>query len=125
MNNLHLKDKIERIGKEIIEEKGYFSLIDILLKLNYLSKNDYGNWRFGKVQYLEKVCGVNWKKFSTINQTINEISENWNLKKSVTSYHKYGKGGNTKLRFSKSGNKRIEEIYATHHLDIEKMSPLR
>ena len=120
MNNLELKERIKEIGKEIIEKKGFFSSIDILLRLNYLSKKDYEKWRAGKVEYLEKICCVNLKKLSTINQIIKEISECWSLKKSWTSYNAYGKGENRKLRFSKSGNKMIEEIYATHYIDIQK-----
>ena len=121
MNNTDLRNKIKIIGKEIIEEKGYLSSIDILLKLEYLSEKDYENWRFGKVEYLEKVCGVNLKKLSTINKTIKEISGQWNLKKSWTAYDKYGKGGKIRLRFSKSGNEQIEEAYATHYMNIEKI----
>jgi len=82
MNNSDLKKKIELVCKELIAEKGYLSSIDVLLKLEYLSGKDYENWRFGKVEYLEKVCGVNLKKISTINKTINTISKQWNLKKS-------------------------------------------
>ncbi len=121
MNNSGLKNKIELVGKEIIEEKGYLSSIDVLLKLEYLSEKDYENWRFGKVKYLEKVCDVNLKKLSTINKTIKEISGQWNLKKSWTAYNKYGKGKKIRLRFSKSGNKQIEEAYATHYINIEKI----
>jgi len=121
MNNSDLKNKIKLVGKEIIEKKGYLSSIDVLLKLEYLSEKDYENWRFGKVEYLEKVCGVNLKKLSTINKTIKEISGQWNLKKSWTAYNKYGKGKKIRLRFSKSGKKQIEEAYATHHINIEKI----
>ena len=121
MNNSDLKNKIKLVGKEIIEKKGYLSSIDVLLKLEYLSEKDYENWRFGKVEYLEKVCGVNLKKLSTINKTIKEISGQWNLKKSWTAYNKYGKGKKIRLRFSKSGNKQIEEAYATHYFNIEKI----
>ena len=121
MNNLDLKNKIKILGTEIIEEKGYLSSIDVLLKLEYLSEKDYENWRFGKIEYLEKVCGVNLKKLSTINKTIKEISKKWNLKKSWTAYNKYGKGKKIRLRFSKSGNEQIEESYATHYLNIEKI----
>ena len=120
MNNSDLRNKVELVGKEIIAEKGYLSSIDVLLKLEYLSEKDYENWRFGKVEYLEKVCGVNLKKMSTINKAIYEISRQWNLKKSWTAYNKYGKGKKIRLRFSKSGNERIEQAYATHYIDIEK-----
>ena len=119
MNNIDLRNKIKLIGKEIIEEKGYLSSIDVLLKLEYLSQKDYENWRLGKVEYLEKVCGINLKKLSTINKTIKEISGEWNLKKSWTAYNKYGKGKKIRLRFSKSGNEMIEERYATHYNNSE------
>ena len=121
MNNTDLRNKIKLIGKEIIEEKGYLTSIDVLLKLEYLSEKDYENWRFGKVEYLEKVCGVNLKKLSTINKTIREISGQWNLKKSWTAYNKYGKGKKIRLRFSKSGNEQIEQAYATHYINTEKV----
>ncbi len=121
MNNTDLRNKIKLIGKEIIEEKGYLTSIDVLLKLDYLSEKDYENWRFGKIDYLEKVCGANLKKLSTINKTIKEISGHWNLKKSWTAYNKYGKGKKIRLKFSKSGNEQIEEAYATHYINIEKI----
>lgn len=121
MNNSDLKNKIELVGKELIEEKGYLSFIDVLLKLEYLSEKDFENWRFGKVEYLEKVCSANLKKISTINKTIKEISGQWKLKKFWTAYNKYGKGKKIRLRFSKSGNERIEQAYATHYLNIEKI----
>ena len=121
MNNTDLRNKIKLIAKEIIEEKGYLTSIDVLLKLEYLSEKDYENWRFGKVEYLEKVCGVNLKKLSTINKTIREISGQWNLKKSWTAYNKYGKGKKIRLRFSKSGNEQIEQAYATHYINTEKV----
>ena len=121
MNNLDLKDKVKFVGKEIIEAKGYLSSIDVLLRLDYLSEKDYENWRFGKVEYLEKVCNVNLKKLSSINKIIKEISEQLNLKKSWTAYNKYGKGKKERLKFSKSGNEQIEETYATHYVNIEKM----
>ena len=121
MNNTDLRNKIKLIGKELIEEKGYLTSIDVLLKLEYLSEKDYENWRFGKVKYLEKVCGVNLKKLSTINKTIKVISGQWNLKKSWTAYNKYGKGKKIRLRFSKSGNEQIEQAYATHYINIKEI----
>ena len=121
MNHSVLKDKIKLAAIEIMEEKGYLSSIDVLLKLEYLSQKNYENWRFGKVEYLEKVCNVNLKKLTIINKTIKEISRQMGLKKSWTAYNKYGKGRKIRLRFSKSGNEQIEESYATHYLNMEKI----
>ena len=64
---------------------------------------------------------VNLTKLSTINKIIKQISEQWNLKKSWTVYNKYGKEKKIRLRFSKSANKQIEEAYATHYINIEKI----
>jgi len=49
-----------------------------------------------------------------------EISREWRLKESWTAYNKYGKGKKARLRFSKSGNEKIEKTYATHYVKIEK-----
>ncbi len=66
MNHSDLKNKIKLAAIEIIEEKGCLCSIDVLLKLKYLSQKDYENWRFGKVEYLEKVCDVNLKKLALL-----------------------------------------------------------
>ena len=54
-----IEEKIRPIVEALIEEKGYVCSVDVLIKLDYLSKTDYEAWRFGKVPYLEKVCKVN------------------------------------------------------------------
>jgi hypothetical protein len=116
MNNSDFEKKINNYGKELIEEKGYICSVDMLLKLRYLTKKDYDDWRFGKVAYLEKICSINLKKLSTLNKTIAKISKQWNLKESWTAYNRYGKGKKTRLKFCKSGNEKIEKAYATHYI---------
>jgi len=116
VNNKELTKKVSVYAKELIEEQGYISSIDILLKLGYLSKEDLKRWRFGEVEYLEKVCQVNLRKLSTVNKTIRQLSVKWNLKNSWTGYNSHGKSPKRKLQFSKSNNKNIEEAYATHFL---------
>ena len=54
---------------------------------------------------------------STINQIIRQISNQMNLKPSWTAYNKYGKGATTRLRFSKSGDEKIENGYSTHYVN--------
>ena len=51
-------------------EKGYVCALDILLQLEYLTKKDYEDWRFGRVDYLEKVCNINLSKMTLINKLI-------------------------------------------------------
>src|SRR3989339_934565 len=117
MNTTELEKNIRKIISELSDQNGYISSIDVLLKLNYLSQKDYDDWRFGKIVYLEKVCKANLHKLSTINQIIRQISNQMNLKPSWTAYNKYGKGATTRLRFSKSGDEKIENGYSTHYVN--------
>ncbi len=125
MNNADLEKEIKRLVHENRFEKGCVCAVDILLQLNYLTKKDYDEWRFGKVEYLEKVCKTNLKKLSLINKLIRKYATELNLKSSWTAYNKYGKGIKRRLRFSKSGDKNIEDRYATHFIDTDRINELK
>ena len=113
MNN---KD-VKRLVHQNRYDKGYVCVVDILLQLDYLTKKDYEDWRFGRVDYLEMVCKINLGKLTLINKLIRKYSAELDLKSSWTGYNQYGKGINRRLRFSKSGDKTIEDRYATHYID--------
>jgi len=116
MNKLELAKLVELKVKELLKEKGYVSVVDLLMKLDYLSRADYEQWRYGRIEYLEKVCKVNLSKLSFINKHLRQISNDLNLQKSWTYYKKYGKSNKKKLRFSKSNDEKIEKYYSTHHV---------
>lgn len=120
-----IEEKIRPIVEALIEEKGYVCSVDVLIKLEYLSKSDYEAWRFGRIPYLEKVCKVNLSKLTIINQKIKWVAHDFNLVKSLTVYNKYGKGPKTSLRFCKSGDKNIETAYATHFINKKRMNELK
>ena len=125
MNRTELKNKILKIIRKLIADKGFICSIDILCELNYLNKTQIKDWRFGKIQYLEKVCGKNLGTLTFINRTIKEIAKDQNLKPSWTAYNKFGKGVKTRLIFSKTKNENIENAYATHYIDTEKIKELK
>ena len=125
MNRTQLKNKISNISNQLIHDKGFICSIDILCKLDYLNEAQIKDWRFGKIQYLEKVCDKNLGILSFINKTIGEISQDRKLKPSWTAYNKYGKGIKTRLIFSKSRDKNIENTYATHYIDRERIKELK
>jgi|SRR6056297_833430 len=122
MNNQELEKKVIESGKKILQKKGWFCATDILLELKILSKENYENWRFGKIRYLEKVCDMNLSKLTLINKTIQRLSKELELNESWTFYKQYGRKGKglIKLRFSKSGKEDIEKRYATHYIDIKR-----
>ena len=125
MNTLELEKKVKQIVHSLVYEKGFVCAIDMLLKLEYLSSQDYESWRFGKVDYLEMVCKTNLSKLSLINRTIRKTANELKLKRSWTGYHKYGEVPNKKLIFSKSRDNKIEDAYATHYVDKRRLLELK
>lgn len=125
MNNADLEKEVKRLVHLNRYEKGYVCPVDILMQLDYLSKNDYENWRFGRVDYLEKVCKINLLKLTFINKLIRKYSKDLGLKESWTAYNKFGKGVKKRLRFSKSGKQTIENAYSTYYIDKDRITELK
>jgi len=105
----------------LVKEKGVASPVEVLIAIGALSREDYERWRFGKVDYLERVCKVNLRKLSLVNHEIRAYARKHDLKPSWTFYKKWGthkesRGNAVKLRFSKSGDEAIERQYATHYV---------
>jgi hypothetical protein len=113
-NRQDLERALSTITSELLKEKGYLCFVDVFIKLGYLSKSDYANWRFKRVSPLERVLSLNLSRIHFIMKTVRRNSVNGHLKPSMTVYKSWGKGKETLLQFSKSGDPRIETAYATH-----------
>jgi hypothetical protein len=113
-NRQDLERALSTITSELLKEKGYLCFVDVFIKLGYLSKSDYENWRFKRVSPLERVLRVNLSRINFIMKTVRRNSVNGHLKPSMTVYKSWGKGKKTLLQFSTSGDPRIETTYATH-----------
>jgi len=74
MNNIDLEKKAKKMVNSLQYEKGLVCAIDILQRLDYLSKKDYVDWRFGRIDYLEKVCNANLSKLTLIIKTIRKTA---------------------------------------------------
>lgn len=117
VNNAELKQKVCSIAGSILNEKIYISPVDLLMNIGVLSAKDYEDWRFGRVPYLEKVCKTNLSKLLLIMKELRAYALANHLKPSWTSYNRWGvKSKRIPLRFSKSGDSVIEEVYATHYV---------
>jgi len=117
LNNNDIDKEVKRLVHKNRHEKGFVCAVDVLMQLDYLTKKDYEDWRFGRVEYLEKVCNVNLSKLTLINKLIRKYFTELDLKSSWTAYNQFGKGEKRRLSFSKSRNKSIEDRYATHYID--------
>ena len=125
MNNVMLKNKVHSAMYELVKKNGVASPVEVLIEIGVLPKEKYEDWRNGRVSYLERVCQINLSKLSTINHEIRVFARKNNLKPSFTVYNQWGKGGKTRLQFSKSGDEQIERLYATHYVNTRNVGEIK
>lgn len=116
-----LEGALSTVTSELLEEKGYISMVDVFMKLGYLSRADYENWRFKRVSCLERVLTLNLAAINFVMKTVRRNSLNGHLKPSMTVYNSWGKGKKVLLQFSKSGDATLETAYATHFVRPQRM----
>jgi hypothetical protein len=119
VNNSKLIDKVHQAVNTMLYKKGYAATVDVLMEMGILSKEDYERWRFGRIDYLERVCKINLSKLSRIRREMFIQARRGDLKSSYTDYRKWGKGKNIRLRFSKYGDEQTEKLYSTHYYSDE------
>ena len=128
MKHGEIVGKIHNSMYQQLQKSGIAAPVQVLMDLSILSKEDYERWRFGKVDYLERVCKGNLSKLSLIMREIGGYATKNNLKASWTFYKQWGLKNCSharKLRFSKSGGEDIEKAYATHYIDPIRVSELK
>lgn len=122
MNNGDIISKVHNSMYCQLQKSGIATPVQVLIDLGYLSAADYERWRFGQVDYLERVCKVNLHKLAFVMKEIRAYARKNNLKASWTFYRQWGRKGKkpaVKLRFSKYGSEDVERGYATHYLRIQ------
>ena len=62
MNRDDLKKNVHSSMYRQIKESNMASPVQVLMDIGALSKEDHERWRFGKVDYLERVCKMNLDK---------------------------------------------------------------
>ena len=91
--------------------------IDVLVGMELLKPEDVEDWRFGRIPYLERVIYCNLTKVGRILRILQMHAHDLNLVPSQTAYVRWGrKGHRAPLRFSKTGDLKIEEAYGRHFM---------
>lgn len=116
MNRRELEQAAISAADRCLEAKGYISMVDVLLELGTLSREDHEKWRFRQVPFLERVVHGNLARLNAVLRAVQANSARGNMKASWTAYMSWGKGKRQPLRFSKSGDPNLERAYATHYL---------
>lgn len=133
MNNRELGAKVRSAVYLQCRNRGFAAPVDVLMEIGYLSKQDCENWRYGRVDYLERVCKANLSKLSLVMREMRSYAAKAGLKPSFCYYKRWGtkkKNGQGRkpvipLRFSKSGDPEIERRYATHLVDLKRTAQLK
>ncbi|MDA2935142.1 hypothetical protein MYX82_12500 [Acidobacteria bacterium AH-259-D05] len=115
---------VEVVG-DILEQSNFVAPVDVFVRMDLLSEEALDDWRAGRVPYLEKVVKCNLAKASCILRILRMHAHDLNLAPSTTGYRRRGKGKRTPLRFTKTGDAKLEEAYARHFVIIGKKSARR
>lgn len=116
MDKANLTGQIHSSMYHQLLKRGYACAVDVLMDIGVLTKQEYENWRNGRVPYLERVCKVNLHKLSEIMKIIRGYAKTNDLKPSWTFYRQWACKTTRKLQFSKSSDENIEKSYATHYV---------
>jgi len=112
--------KIVKAVDAELQSRNFVTPIEVFISMELLERRDVENWRAGRILYLEQVVKCNLSKASRILRILRFHVHDLNLKPSMTVYKRKTAGGRIPLRFSKSGEKNIEEAYARHFVRLGK-----
>ena len=106
--------RIIKATAELLTEQGYVAPVRLFQKMELLAEQDIVAWRRGRLPYLEKAIRCNLAQASRVLRILRFHAHDLNLKPSSTVYLRKQPGNRMPLKFTKSGDKKLEEAYATH-----------
>ena len=107
--------RVVRAVAKVLTKSDVVAPVDILIEMGNLTKKNHDAWRQGKVPYLERVFEGNLSKANRILRIIGFHVHDLNMVPQNTQYHQKGKRNKHQLRFSKSGDRKLEEAYSKHY----------
>lgn len=116
MNRSQLEAAALAAADRCLKGKGHIALVDVFVEIGKLTRQNYEDWRMGRVPFLEKVIQGNLSQINVICLAVHRNSARGKLKASWTAYVQWGKGKGTPLRFTRSGDPHLEKQWATHYL---------
>ncbi|MCP3915307.1 MAG: hypothetical protein GY711_07110 [bacterium] len=105
--------------ERILEREREVRPVDVLVEMGLVSRTAVADWRAGRVPYLERVVRCNLAKASRILRILRMHAHDRKLSPKVVGYRHKGR----RLRFSKSGDRGVEEAYARHFRVLGRGAP--
>ena len=106
--------RIEKAVLAILASSKVVAPADVLVRMGALRAEDLEAWRFGRIPFLERVIVGNLSKLRRFLRILGFYCHDLNLGASSTEYVRWGKGPRAPLRFTKTGEAKLEGIYARH-----------
>ncbi len=106
--------RIARVVSSLLQHGKVVTPVDVLIGMSLLTPARVEDWRRGRVPYLEQVINCNLTRLSRLLRILRFHAHDLNLKPSWTAYVRWGKGPKQRLRFTKNGEPKLEQAYATH-----------
>ena len=107
--------RVVRAVAKVLLKSDVVTPVDVLIEMGNLTQKNHDAWRQGEVPYLERVFEGSLSKANRILSIIGFHVHDLNMAPQITQYDRKGKGKKHPLRFSKSGDRKIEEAYSKHY----------
>lgn len=109
-----LYPRIVRAVEPLLARGKVVAPVDVLVDMGLLEPAKLEAWRFGRVPYLEKVINCNLTRLSRLLRILRFHAHDLKLVPSTTPYLRWGNGSKQRLRFTKTGDGKLEEAYSRH-----------
>ena len=113
--------RIVRAVSKILDTRDFVAPVDVFIEMGLLDESILKDWRLGRIPYLERVIQCSPIKAGRILRILNKHAEACGLEASHTSYVKWGRGPRIRLRFTRTGDKNIEEAYSRHFVAVKRL----
>lgn len=117
-NRRKLADRVVRAAEASLAAQNYASPIDVLVRIGWLDPGAVKRWRQGQIDCLEAAVQANLARISEAMKLFRSWATGKGLSASETHYVARTPQRQA-LRFSRSGNPTIEQLYRTHWVSRE------
>jgi hypothetical protein len=105
---------VARVVAGILNDSKVVTPVAVMVGMGWLSADDLQAWLAGKVPYLERVTRCNLIKLARFLRILAFHCHDLNLIATPTVYSGKARGSRGPLRFTKTGEVKLEKIYARH-----------
>ena len=117
-NRVPLADRVAKAAEKALATRHFVSAIDILVGIGWLDPGAVERWRRGQIDCLEAAVQTSLPRISEVMQLFQSWATAQGLIATSTEYVART-GQRQTLRFSRSGNSKIETSYRTHWVSPE------